>query len=58
MSSDQMPAPGKTKFIKFPPSPAGEDVKCSGYAQGGMFKLRFNWYITALFRVLSGHGVK
>ena len=30
-----MPRPGKTKFIKFPPSRAGEDVKCPGYARGG-----------------------
>ena len=35
MSSDQMPAPGKTKLIKFPPSRAGKDVKCPGYARGG-----------------------
>ena len=35
MSSDQMPAPGKTKLIKFPPSRAGKDVKCLGYARGG-----------------------
>ena len=47
MSSDQMPAPGKTKLIKFPPSRAGKDVKCPGYARGGMFKLRFDRYITA-----------
>ena len=39
------PVPGKTKFIKFPPSRAREDVKCPGYARG-MFKLRFDWYIT------------
>ena len=30
MSSDQMPAPGKTKLIKLPPSRAGKDVKCPG----------------------------
>ena len=41
MSSDQMPAPGKTKLIKFPPSRAGKDVKCPGYARGGIF----DWYI-------------
>ena len=35
MSSDQMPAPGKTKLIKFPPYRAGKDVKCPGYAWGG-----------------------
>ena len=35
MSSDQMPAPGKTKLIKFPPSRAVKDVKCPGYARGG-----------------------
>ena len=35
MSSDQMPAPGNTKLIKFPPSRAGKDVKCPGYARGG-----------------------
>ena len=46
MSSDQMPAPRKTKLIKFPPSWAGKDIKCPGYARGGMFKLRFDWYIT------------
>ena len=40
------PAPGKTKLIKFPPSWAGKDVKCPGYAGGGMLKLRFDWYIT------------
>ena len=34
MSSDQMRAPGKTKLIKFPPSRAGKDVKCPGYARG------------------------
>ena len=48
MSSDQMPAPGKTKLIKFPPSRAGKDVKCPGYARGGgggMLKLRFDLYI-------------
>ena len=45
MSSDQMPAPGKTKLIKFPPSWAGKDVKCPGYARGGMLKLQFDWYI-------------
>ena len=28
------PATGKTKFIKFPPSRAGKDVKCQGYARG------------------------
>ena len=46
MSSDQMPAPGKTKLIKFPPSRAGKDVKCPGYARGGMLKFRFDRYIT------------
>ena len=30
-----MPAPGKTKLIKFPPSRAGKDVKCPGFAWGG-----------------------
>ena len=30
-----MPAPGKTKLIKFPPSRSGKDVKCPGYARGG-----------------------
>ena len=47
MSSDQMPAPGKTKLIKFPPSRAGKDVECPGYARGRMLKLRFDWYITS-----------
>ena len=47
MSSDQMLAPGKAKLIKFPPSRAGKDVKCPGYAGGGgIFKLRFDRYIT------------
>ena len=44
-----MPAPGKTKLIKFPPSRAGKDVKCPGYARGGMLKLRFDRYIRSLF---------
>ena len=35
MSSDQMPAPGKTKLIKFPPSRVGKDVKYPWYARGG-----------------------
>ena len=51
MSSDQMSALGKTKLIKFPPSRAGKDVKCPGYARvggGGMFKLQFYWYINQL----------
>ena len=40
MSSDQMPAPGKTKLIKFSPSRAGKDVKCPGIARGeGSFDL-------------------
>ena len=41
----KFPAPGKTKFIKLPPSRAGKDFKCPGYARGGMFKLRFDLYI-------------
>ena len=42
-----MPAPGKTKLIKFPPTRAGKDVKWLGYAggAGGMFKFRFDQYI-------------
>ena len=30
-----MPAPGKTKLIKFSPSQVGKDVKCQGYAREG-----------------------
>ena len=65
MSSDQMPASsgsGKTKLIKFPPSRAGKDVKCPGYArEGGMLKLQFDWYINparhpAIFST-SGHVI-
>ena len=49
MSRDQMPAPGKTKLTKFPPSRAGKDVKCPGFAGGGgMLKLRFDWYISSM----------
>ena len=44
----KFPAPRKTKFIKFPPSRAGKDVKCPEYARWGMFKLRFDWYIIVL----------
>ena len=29
-----MPAPGKAKLIKFPPSRTGKDVKYPGYARG------------------------
>ena len=64
-----MPAPRKTKLIKFPPSRAGKDVKCPGYARGGMFKLRFDRYITnsaysalcaktKIFRLTSAPGQK
>ena len=38
----KFPAPGKTKFIKFPPSRAGKDVKCPGYARGGGGCLSFD----------------
>ena len=54
MSSDQMPAHGKTKLVKFPPSQAGKDVKCPGYTRGrggGMFKLRFDRHITVPFKI-------
>ena len=46
----KFPTPGKTKLIKCPPSLAGKDVKWLRYAQGGggMFKLRFDWYISAM----------
>ena len=48
------PTPEKTKFIKFPPSRAAKDVKCPENA-GGMFKLRFDWYITPdEDKILSG----
>ena len=30
-----MPRPGKTSFIKFPPSRGAKAVKCPGYARGG-----------------------
>ena len=49
--------PGETKFIKFPPSRAREDVKCPGYARGGgMFNLRFDWYITFEYAVRLKDG--
>ena len=54
MSSDQMPAPEKTKLIKFPPSRAGKDIKCPGYAGGGMFKLRFDQYISLITSHMAG----
>ena len=49
MSSDQMPAPGKTELIKFPPSQAGKDVKCPGYARGGGGCLSFDLTGTLVF---------
>ena len=55
MSSDQMPTPGKTKLIKFPPSRTEKDVKCPGCARGGGLSsdltgsLRRNFQISALF---------
>ena len=33
----KFPAPGKTKFIKFPPSRAEKDIKCLGYARGDVW---------------------
>ena len=53
MSSDQMPAPGKIKLIKFPP-PGQEKTSNArgmpGVCPGGMLKLRFDWYITTINR--------
>ena len=45
MSSDQMPAPGKTKLIKFPPPGQEKTSNARGMPGGGMLKLRFDWYI-------------
>ena len=47
-TSDQIPHP-QWVVIKFPPSRAGKDIKCPGYARGGMFKLRFDRYINPYF---------
>ena len=47
-ASNQIPHP-LWVAIKCPPSWAGRGVKCPGYAQGGMFKLRFDWNITFQF---------
>ena len=44
----KFPAPGKTTFIKFPPSRAGKDVKCPGYARGGGGCLSFDLTDTLL----------
>ena len=57
MTSDQMPAPGKTKLIKFPPSHAGKDVKCPGFPRGGMFKLQFDRYISGRGAVREAGGL-
>ena len=46
MSSDQMPAPGKIKLIKFPPPGQEKTSNARGMPGGGMLKLRFDWYIT------------
>ena len=46
MSSDQMPAPGKIKLIKFPPPGQEKTSNARGMpGGGGMLKLRFDWYI-------------
>ena len=46
MSSDQMPAPGKIKLIKFPPPGQEKTSNAQGMPGGGeMLKLRFDWYI-------------
>ena len=38
--------PRKTKFVKFPPSrPGRKRRQMPGVCPGGMFKLRFDWYI-------------
>ena len=63
MSSDQMPTPGKTKLIKFPPSRLGKDVKCPGYArEGGGFwsfdltgTLRTMWQKCALYMYIYSY---
>ena len=46
MSSDQMPAPGKLKLIKFLPPGQEKTSNAWGMPGGGMLKLRFDWYIT------------
>ena len=47
-SSDQMPAPGKTKLIKQSLPPGQEKMSnARGKPGEGMFKLRFDWYINA-----------
>ena len=49
MSSDQMPAPGKIKLIKFPPPGQQKTSNARGMpGGGGMLKLRFDWYINQL----------
>ena len=57
MSSDQMPACGNTKLIKFSPSRAGKDVKCPGYARGGEVEasiwLIYNVKVRQLFNWLA-----
>ena len=50
MSSDQMPAPGKIKLIKFPP-PRQEKTSNARRMPGGMFKLRFDRYIYLTIRL-------
>ena len=45
MSSDQMPAPGKIKLIKFPPPGQEKTSNARGMPGGGMLKFRFDWYI-------------
>ena len=51
MSSDQMPAPGKIKLIRFPP-PGQEKTSNARGMPGGMLKLRFDWYIIIYMKKL------
>ena len=52
------PTPGKTKFIKFPPSQAGEDVKCLGYAWGDVSALILLVHYSAIGKGLHTSWVK
>ena len=54
MSSDQMPAPGKIKLIKFPPPGQEKTSNTRGMPGGGMLKLRFDWYIMGQPSLFNG----
>ena len=56
MSSDQMPGPREDLVHQIPSLPGKRRRKMPGVCPGGMFKLRFDWYIRRHYQPLFKKG--